>query len=65
MQDHAIMQDRASRDRASSALMAANFFVSTDRMETYLAVYLVYFKGWEYVYVGIVSLVMNTTMVGR
>lgn len=49
--------------RAKRALTAVNFFVETNRLEPYAAVYLVDKMGWPKVDFGIVSLVMNVAMV--
>ncbi|EJK47434.1 major facilitator superfamily transporter [Thalassiosira oceanica] len=48
---------------AKRALTAVNFFVETNRLEPYAAVYLVDKMGWPKVDFGIVSLVMNVAMV--
>lgn len=48
---------------ARKALTAVNFFVETNRLEHYTAVYLVDIMNWSKVDFGIVSLVMNVVMV--
>eukprot|EP00316_Scyphosphaera_apsteinii_P012458 CAMPEP_0119299946 /NCGR_PEP_ID=MMETSP1333-20130426/1958_1 /TAXON_ID=418940 /ORGANISM="Scyphosphaera apsteinii, Strain RCC1455" /LENGTH=424 /DNA_ID=CAMNT_0007301555 /DNA_START=112 /DNA_END=1386 /DNA_ORIENTATION=+ len=48
--------------RAKWALMGVNFFIETNRMEPFLAVYLIEFHKWNPVWIGIVSLVMNGMM---
>jgi len=47
---------------AKKMLTAVNFFVETNRLEPYTAVYLIQIMGWNEVSFGIVSLVMNMTM---
>ena len=47
---------------AKRMLTAVNFFVETNRLEPYTAVYLIQGKGWNEVHFGIVSLVMNKAM---
>jgi MFS family permease len=53
----------ASNVFAKRMLTAVNFFVETNRLEPYTAVYLIAIKGWNEVHFGIVSLVTNLTMV--
>ena len=51
-----------NRVLAKRMLTAVNFFVETNRLEPYTAVYLIQIKGWNEVSFGIVSLVMNMAM---
>jgi len=44
---------------AKRMLIAVNFFVETNRLEPYTAVYLIQNKGWNVVRFGVVSMVMN------
>ena len=44
------------------ALLGVNFFIETNRMEPFVAVYFITYKGWEKVQIGYVSLVMNMIM---
>jgi MFS family permease len=48
--------------RAKWALLGVNFFIETNRMEAFVAVYLITFKGWQKMWIGYVSLVMNILM---
>jgi len=48
---------------AKKALLAVNFFVETNRMEIFLAVYFITFKGWSAVQIGILSLASNIVMI--
>ena len=48
---------------AKKALLATNFFVETNRMEAFVAVYYITYEGWNSVMIGIISLVMNITMI--
>jgi len=48
---------------AKKALLATNFFVETNRMESFVAVYYITYAGWNSVMIGIISLVMNITMI--
>jgi MFS family permease len=48
--------------KAKKALTAVNFFVETNRLEPYTAVYLIHFRHWNEVHFGIVSLCMNLAM---
>jgi MFS family permease len=48
--------------RAKFALLAVNFFIETNRMEAFVAVYLIAFRGWPEVHIGILSLVLNILM---
>jgi MFS family permease len=48
---------------AKRMLAAVNFFVETNRLEPYTAVYLIAIKGWNEISFGIVSLVMNVVMI--
>mmetsp|Transcript_62589 Transcript_62589/g.70826 ORF Transcript_62589/g.70826 Transcript_62589/m.70826 type:complete len:576 (+) Transcript_62589:74-1801(+) len=43
-------------------LLAVNFFVETNRMEPFVAVYYITFKDWNPTNIGVVSLVMNIIM---
>ena len=47
---------------AKIVLVAVNFFVQTNRMEPFVAVYYIMFKDWNPTNIGVVSLVMNITM---
>ena len=62
-----IASKESTKDRrygfARKALTAVNFFVETNRLEHYAAVYLVDIMNWSKVDFGIVSLVMNVAMV--
>ena len=48
---------------AKKALLATNFFVETNRMESFVAVYYITYAGWNSVMIGIISVVMNITMI--
>jgi len=48
--------------RAKFALLAANFFIETNRMEAFLGVYLITFKNWDVVNFGYVSALLNIVM---
>ena len=48
---------------AKKALLATNFFVETNRMEAFVAVYYITYEGWNSVMIGIISLVMNINMI--
>jgi len=48
---------------AKRMLTAVNFFVETNRLEPYTAVYLIQNKGWNEVHFGVVSMVMNVASV--
>ena len=54
--------DEEQKEKAKKALTAVNFFVETNRLESYTAVYLIHFRKWNEVWFGIVSLVMNIAM---
>ncbi|HCH61989.1 MAG: hypothetical protein CL927_16090 [Deltaproteobacteria bacterium] len=54
--------DENKTEKAKKALTAVNFFVETNRLEPYTAVYLISFRKWNEVWFGIVSLVMNLAM---
>jgi len=41
----------------------ANFFVETNRMESFVAVYFIIFKEWNEINIGIISMVMNLLMI--
>jgi MFS family permease len=65
-----IVSDESKKDSrakeygmARKALTAVNFFVETNRLEHYAAVYLVEIMKWRKIDFGIVSLVMNVAMV--
>ena len=58
--DDNVAQGREYR-LAKMLLTAVNFFVETNRLEPYAAVYLVEIKGWDPLNFGVVSLVMNLT----
>jgi len=47
---------------AKRMLTAVNFFVETNRLEPYTAVYLIQVAGWNEVHFGVVSLAMNNAM---
>ena len=47
---------------AKRVLLAVNFFVETNRMEPFVAVYYITFKDWNPTNIGVVSLVMNIIM---
>jgi len=47
---------------AKRVLLAVNFFVETNRMEPFVAVYYITFKDWNPTNIGVVSLVMNMVM---
>jgi len=47
---------------AKRVLLAVNFFVETNRMEPFVAVYYITFKDWNPTKIGVVSLVMNIIM---
>jgi len=51
------------KKRAEKYLLGVNFFVETNRMEAFLAVYLITFKAWSEVSLGTVSLVSNIATV--
>lgn len=44
---------------AKNLLLAVNFFIETNRLEPYVAVYLIVVKGWSEFRIGIISAVMN------
>jgi len=48
---------------AKKALLAANFFVETNRMEPFVAVYYITFQNWNEINIGVISLVMNLIMI--
>ena len=48
---------------AKKALLMANFFVETNRMESFVAVYFIIFKEWNEINIGIISMVMNLLMI--
>ena len=48
---------------AKKALLGLNFFIETNRMEAFVAVYYIAFKDWNEVDFGIISLVMNVVMI--
>jgi MFS family permease len=48
---------------AKRALLATNFFVETNRMEPFLAVYYITYIGWDSWMIGIISLATNITMI--
>lgn len=54
--------DEDENEKAKNALTAVNFFVETNRLEPYTAVYLIHFKKWNEVAFGVMSLVMNLAM---
>jgi len=56
-------KSNAERKRAKKALLGVNFFVETNRLEPFYAVYLITFKGWSVIWIGIISLVSNAVMV--
>jgi len=47
---------------AKRVLLGVNFFVETNRMEPFVAVYYITFKDWNPTNIGVISLVMNTIM---
>jgi len=53
----------AVNSKAKKALLAVNFFVETNRMETFVAVYFITFKKWSTIQIGIISLVSNVVMI--
>ena len=57
----ALASSKASA-RAKFALLAVNFFIETNRMEAFFAVYLITFRGWPEVQIGITSVVLNVLM---
>lgn len=58
------MTDQKDQDnrKAKRSLTAVNFFVETNRLEPYTAVYLIHFRQWNEVLFGVVSLCMNLAM---
>lgn len=47
---------------ATTSLIAVNFFAETNRLEPLVAVFLITYKGWDVVWVGYLSVVMNMLM---
>jgi len=56
-------QHSTTTSYAKKALLAANFFIETNRMEPFVAVYYITFQGWNEVNIGVISLVMNLIMI--
>jgi len=48
---------------AKKYLLAVNFFIETNRMEPFVAVYFVVIKGWDEYRIGIISAAMNLAAV--
>lgn len=48
---------------AKKYLLMANFFVETNRLEPFVAVYFVVLKGWNPLNIGIISVVMNVVSI--
>ena len=58
----ALASEAKASARAKFALLAVNFFIETNRMEAFFAVYLITFRGWPEVHIGITSVVLNVLM---
>ena len=61
-QENKTMGKQENNTPSWRALLGVNFFIETNRMEPFVAVYFITYKGWEKVSIGYISLVMNMIM---
>ena len=57
-----LVSKKRERALAWRALLGVNFFIETNRLEPYVAVYMIEFKKWDKVQIGYISVVMNLLM---